>query len=102
VKVVCDLLEQYGIHAGEATVYRYVRSLPQSLKDRWRKGEKYFQDHYGKYIPRDYTQYKPMEIICGDYMTQDFLLRIKEKIYRAKVVAFMDMRTRAVVGLSEY
>jgi putative transposase len=41
-----------------------------------------------------------MEIIVGDYMTQDFLLRIKEKIYRAKLVAFMDMRTRAVVGWS--
>jgi putative transposase len=100
VKVVCELMEQYGIQAGEATVYRYVRSLPQSLNDRWRKGEKYFKDHYEKYIPRDYTQYAPMEIIVGDYMTQDLLLRIKEKIYRAKLVAFMDMRTRAVVGWS--
>jgi hypothetical protein len=74
--------------------------LPQSLKDRWRKGEKYFKDNYGRYIPRDYIQYKPMEIICGDYMTQDFLLSIKEKIYRDKVVPFMDMQTRAVVGWS--
>jgi hypothetical protein len=30
-------------------------------------------------------------------MTHDFLLRIDEKIYRSKLIVFMDMRTRAVV-----
>jgi hypothetical protein len=98
--VVWELLPQYGINAGKATVCRYIHHLPQFLKDRYRKGEKYFRDHYEAYIPRDYTKYKPMEIIVGDYMTQDFLLRVDEKIYRAKLVAFMDMRTRLVVGWS--
>jgi putative transposase len=41
-----------------------------------------------------------MEIIVGDYMTQDLLCRIGEKILRAKLVAFMDMRTRLVTGWS--
>jgi putative transposase len=98
--VVWELLGQYGITAGKATVYRYIRDLPQFLKDRYRKGEKYFRDHYEAFIPRDYTRYQPMEIIVGDYMTQDFLLRVGEKIHRAKLAAFMDMRTRMVVGWS--
>jgi hypothetical protein len=41
-----------------------------------------------------------MEIIVGDYMTQDFMLRLKDKVYRVKVVAFMDMRTRSIMGWS--
>ena len=45
VKVVCELLEQYGLQAGEATVYRYISGLPKAIKDRWRKGEKYFKNH---------------------------------------------------------
>jgi hypothetical protein len=31
-------------------------------------------------------------------MTQDFMPRYKDKVCRAKVCAFMDMRTRAIVG----
>jgi hypothetical protein len=54
---------------------------------------RYFEEHCQPNILRDYTKYKPMDIIMGDYMRQDFVLR-------AKVVAFMDMRTRAIVGWS--
>jgi putative transposase len=100
VESVCELLPQYGITAGKSTVYRYIKQLPQCLKDKYRKGEKYLRDHYEPFITRDYTGYKPMEIIVGDYMTQDFLLRVKDKIHRAKLVAFMDMRSRMVVGWS--
>jgi putative transposase len=39
-----------------------------------------------------------MDVIVGDYMTQDFMLRVEGKVWRAKVVAFMDMRTRLIVG----
>jgi hypothetical protein len=99
-EVVWELLAQYGIAAGKTTVHRYIQHLPQSLKDKYRKGDKYFRDHYEPFITRDYTKYKPMEIIVGDYMTQDLLLRVKDKIHRAKLVAFMDMRTRLVVGWS--
>jgi hypothetical protein len=99
-EVVWELLSQYGITAGKTTVCRYIRHLPQFLKDKYRKGDKYFRDHYDTFITRDYTNYKPMEIIVGDYMTQDLLLRVKDKIHRAKLVAFMDMRTRMVVGWS--
>jgi hypothetical protein len=100
VKVAVELLVQYGIKISESIAYRYIQYLPQSLKDRYRKGEKYFRDHYEAFIVRDYTRYKPMEIIVGDYMTQDLLCRIGDKILRAKLVAFMDMRTRLVVGWS--
>jgi hypothetical protein len=74
-------------------------SIPKTVREVWRKGAVALEAVQPS-IHRDYTLYKPMEIIVGDYMTQDFMLRFKGKVYRAKVVAFMDMRTRAIVGWS--
>jgi putative transposase len=74
-------------------------SIPKAVRLVWRKGVSALETVQPS-IQRDYTIYKPMEIIVGDYMTQDFMLRYKNKVCRAKVVAFMDMRTRAIVGWS--
>jgi len=41
-----------------------------------------------------------MEIICGDYMTQDIVCRKGDKVFRARLCAFEDMRSRAIVGWS--
>jgi hypothetical protein len=100
VRAVLDSLPQYGISINEAAAYRYVRSIPDAVKDMYRKGADYFRNRYEVNIDRDYTLYKPMEIIVGDYMTHDVLCRIGEKIFRAKVAAFEDMRTRTIVGWS--
>jgi putative transposase len=89
-----------GITVGEATARRYLKRIPPAIADYWRKGSRNFEDKSQPSIFRNYTAYKPMDIIVGDYMTQDFMLRVKDKVWRAKVVAFMDMRTRAIVGWS--
>ena len=99
-KVVCELLEQYGLKAGEATVRRYINSLPDWIKAKYRKGNDYFKGKFHPYITRDYTQYTPMEVICGDYMTQDIVCRRDNKVFRARLCAFEDMRSRAIVGWS--
>jgi putative transposase len=41
-----------------------------------------------------------MEIIVGDYMTQDIVCRKGDKVFRARLCAFEDMRSRAIVGWS--
>jgi putative transposase len=74
-------------------------NIPQAVRLVWCKGAAAVETVQPS-IHRDYTLYKPMEIIVGDYMTQDFMLRFQGKVHRAKVVAFMDMRTRAIVGWS--
>ncbi|MDR2807936.1 MAG: hypothetical protein LBB43_02900 [Spirochaetaceae bacterium] len=50
---------------------RHIQTIPASVTARYRMGKKYFHDKFDPYIVRDYTKYKPMEIICGDYMTED-------------------------------
>jgi putative transposase len=98
--MVCELLGQYGIEAGESTVRRYVNSLPDWIKAKYRKGKDYFNGKFSPYIIRNYEKYKPMEIICGDYMTQDIVCRKGEKVFRARLCAFEDMRSRMITGWS--
>ena len=100
VKVVYDLLEQYGLKTSEATARRYLDSLPNWIKAKYRKGRDYFKAKFHPHVIRNYTQWKPMEIICGDYMTQDIVCRKGEKIFRARLCAFEDMRSRAITGWS--
>jgi transposase InsO family protein len=100
VNVVCDLLSQYNIKAGNATVRRYINSLPEWIKAKYRKGKDYYKEKFSPYIVRDYTKYKPMEIICGDYMTQDIVCRKGDRVFRARLCAFEDMRSRIITGWS--
>jgi hypothetical protein len=98
--VVRHIQQVYGHEeVSEITARRYLMNIPKAVREVCRKGVAALETVQPS-IRRDYTLYKPMEIIVGDYMTQDFMLRFKDKVYRAKVVAFMDMRTRAIVGWS--
>jgi putative transposase len=98
INTVWRLLDQYGITVGQSTVRRYIDSLPEWIKAKHRKGQDYFKAKFNPYITRDYEKYRPMEIICGDYMTQDIVCRRGEKVFRAKLCAFEDMRSRTIVG----
>jgi putative transposase len=96
--VIRCIKTNYGISVSEATARRYLQNLPEAVVAYERRGPRFFDEHFQPSIQRDYTLYKPMDIIVGDYMTQDFVLRVKDKVWRAKVVAFMDMRSRVIVG----
>ena len=99
-KMVCELIGQYGIEAGESTVRRYLNSIPDWVKAKYRKSKDYYNGKFSPYIIRNYEKYRPMEIICGDYMTQDIVCRRGEKVFRARLCAFEDMRSRMITGWS--
>jgi putative transposase len=65
-----------------------------------REGRDAYQKKFEVWRPRDFTVYKSMDCICGDYMTHDIICRIGQKLFRAKLCAFMDMRSRLIVGWS--
>lgn len=71
----------------EATARRYLMSIPEAVRLVCSEGAWTF-DKVQPSVIRDYTEYKPM----------DFILSFKDKVCRAEVVNFMDMRTRAIVG----
>jgi hypothetical protein len=67
--VVRTIKAGYGITVPEDTARRYLKSLPEAVTAHGRRGQRYFEEHYQPSIHRDYTLYKPMDIIVGDYMT---------------------------------
>ena len=98
--VVRHIQQVYGhTDVSEITARRYLMNIPKAVRTVWRKGVAAL-DTVQPLIHRDYTLYKPMEVIVGDYMTQDFMLRFKGKVFRAKLCAFMDMRSRMIIGWS--
>jgi putative transposase len=101
VKMVLKILrDSYQIAIGEVTAYRYLSGIPKAVTDSCREGRQYYQNHYDTYVIRDYTKLRPLEVINGDYMTEDFLCRKGNRVFRAHLCAFQDMRTRMILGWS--
>jgi putative transposase len=99
-QVVRILLDSYQLTIGERTACRYLNAIPKAVTDFSREGKQYYQNHYDLYIIRDYTVLQPLDVINGDYMTEDILCRKGERVFRARLCAFQDMRTRAILGWS--
>jgi hypothetical protein len=104
VPAVYRALQQYfvplGIETSLPTVRRVINDVTPAVRDYFRKGAGFFEKSYLAYIKRDYTKFRPMDVIVGDYVTLDFLVRVDGHLWRPKLCAFMDMRTRAIVGWS--
>jgi putative transposase len=97
--VLRDLI-QYDIHCNASIVRRYIKDIPAAVKVINREGREKYHKTFEPYIDRDFTVYKSMDCICGDYMTEDVICRIGQKMFRAKLCAFMDMRSRLIAGWS--
>jgi putative transposase len=93
-------LEQYGLNCNGSIIRRYIKDIPAAVKVAGREGRDAYHKKFEAYKDRDFTAYKSMDCICGDYMTHDVICRIGQKMFRAKLCAFMDMRSRMIVGWS--
>jgi putative transposase len=97
------LEEKEQASVGYAMLCRFVRSeIDAGTKDFFRRGEKYFHDHYESYIERDYTRYQSMQVAVADHKTFDFVSRVKRAdgwhIVRLSLTCITDMRSRKILG----
>jgi hypothetical protein len=77
-QVLRKLAEKEGIEVNPAKAYRYIRyEIPSMVKAYFRKGKKYYHDHYESYITIDYTRYHAMQMAVYDHKTLDFASRVK-------------------------
>jgi hypothetical protein len=102
-QVIRKLDEKEQIKITANIVYRYIQhEIPGSVKDYFRKGKKYFHDHYESYINIDYTRYRSMEMVVYDHKTLDFASRIQraDGWHRARLVltCILDKRSRMILG----
>jgi putative transposase len=102
-KVQRTLEEKENIPVSYPMLCRYIRhEIPAATKDFFRKGEKYYHDHYESYIERDYTRYRSMQVAVADHKTFDFVSRVKRAdgwhIVRLSLTCITDMRSRKILG----
>jgi transposase InsO family protein len=102
-QVIRQLAEKEGIEASPNKVYRYIQyEIPGSVKDYFRRGKKYFHDHYESYINIDYSRYRSMEMAVYDHKTLDFASRVKraDGWHRVRLVltCILDKRSRMILG----
>jgi transposase InsO family protein len=102
-QVIRSLEEKEKIVTSEPVVYRYIQhEIPRSVKDYFRKGAKYFHDHYESYIKIDYSRYYSMQMAVYDHKTLDFASRIEKADgwHRVRLVltCILDKRSRKILG----
>lgn len=98
--VLEDIKKQYGYEIAYSTAQRYIKSLPVTEVTLLREGGKKYRDKCESYVERDYTRLLSMEWVCADHKTFDFLVvdSAGGKPYRPIVTAFMDLRSRKIIG----
>jgi hypothetical protein len=97
------LSEKEHIEASEHIVYRCIKyEISQPVKDYFRRGKKYYLDHYAPHINIDYTRYHSMQCVVYDHKTLDFASRVLRggEWHRARPVltAVTDKRSRMILG----
>jgi len=81
------------------TMRRYVQRIPQETRDRYRKGKRYWQEHYLPSVLRDYEQMDPGELYVSDH--EQINVAVKHPSGRTIfpwLTAWKDMRTRKILG----
>jgi transposase InsO family protein len=99
MKAVWRDVEQFGYTPCYSKVERYIKDeIPDVRKILYREGPTAFHNKCEPYIERDYTLYKPMEWVCGDHHNFDFVINYNGKICRPWLTAWIDMRSRKILG----
>lgn len=81
-----------------STQMRVKKDLPDSIADMWRMGEKGWDRKHGPRLLRDFDGIQPLEVWIGDEHTFDVLVLANGKPTRPILTAWIDQRSRLLVG----
>jgi len=82
-----------------ATMRRYLERIPQETRDRWRKGERYWREHYLPSVLRDYEQMDPGELYVADHQQINVAVRHPSgRVLFPWITAWKDMKSRKILG----
>ena len=81
---------------------RFLAKLPKAVVTKFRDGEDAYVAKCEPSIERDYAALHTNEQWCGDHHQFDVMVRHEGKIVRPWLTAWMDMRSRRVVGWCLY
>ncbi|HEY1685525.1 MAG TPA: Mu transposase C-terminal domain-containing protein [Tepidisphaeraceae bacterium] len=80
------------------TARRYLLDLPRDLVLKMREGKDAYTRQGETYIERDYSKLASNEQWCGDHHQFDVVVKHHGKLLRPWLTAWMDMRSRKIVG----
>ena len=83
----------------KSTMQRFVSQIPQETKDYYRKGKKFWRQHYVPSVLRDYKSMVPGELYVSDH--QQINVAVKHpsgKVIFPWFTGWMDMRTRKILS----
>lgn len=93
------LTKQYGERMPSyRTLLRYSETLPAEVITLTRKGKKAWEDRHEPLIHRDLSAYDVGEVYVGDHHELDIIIQDHGKLRRPWLTAWLDLRTRAIVG----
>jgi len=82
-----------------ATMRRYLERIPQETRDRWRRGERYWREHYLPSVLRDYEQMDPGELYVSDHQQINVAVRHPSgRVLFPWLTAWKDMKARKILG----
>jgi transposase InsO family protein len=77
---------------------RYVKSLPEQVKIRFREGLKAYEDKAEPFYERDYRTLATNDLWNSDHHQLDVWATIDGKLVRPWLTAWQDLRSRRIVG----
>lgn len=80
------------------TVHRFLQTIPQPVVLAMRHGHQAYRAHGQPKIHRDYKDLAVGEMWVGDHRELDLFVTDGQKIFRPWLTAWMDLRSRTVVG----
>jgi len=81
------------------TMRRYIQRIPQETRDYYRKGKRYWQEHYVPSVLRDYEEMDPGELYVADHAQINVAVKHPSgRILFPWLTAWKDMRSRKILG----
>jgi len=98
-KMAClDAAEKGWEVPSRRTCQRAIDGLPKGVVIKQRFGEEAYTNEAQSYIERDYSGLRSNQIWVGDHHQFDVICRHGDKLIRPWLTAWMDMRSRKIVG----
>ncbi len=93
-------LNGWTVPVGKRQFRRLIAEIPRGESIRKREGDKAFVDKLGAYVERDYAQLSSNDLWWADHHRFDVLVTHEGREVRPWLTAWMDARSRRIVGYS--